>query len=303
MTVNIPKHDIRAPSFWADHDAALYDELAGLTDPAYESLHENLTAQFVSWLASKPPSEVPANGILVLDAGCGTGKEAVGLLRADPRVHVLGIDVSGPMMDQCRRRLERESGDETASGRCVLVQSDVRDSDWLDAAMSRSLPSQWPTSLFAAVSAYALHHFSPPVKRTIYSDVHRHLRTGGALVNGDLFSFQTPWLATYAQTVEECWIESQMTAAAGSIGQYSVTDPAVWHRLKEQWLCHLRNENCPLPALRSHAASKSNKAEHSEQHLLADSGFDAVECTFRCGQSAILWAFKDGDSDERSKCC
>lgn len=296
MTGDALNNDSKAIFFYADQEAVLYDELAPLTDGAYELLHEVLTAQFVSWLASATNCDRTSDRVYVLDAGCGTGKEAIALLRADPRIHVLGIDVSRPMLDVFRSQLKSEFGDETAAGRCVLVQSDIRDNDWLDKVMSVGLPPQWPRALDAAISAYTLHHFTPIMKQAIYTSIHHHLRPGGVFVYADLFSFETSWLAAFTQEAEEDYIERRFAAASDTAGQYSITDPAVWERLKKQWVRHVREENHPLAALSAASTDQCLGVQSTDKQLLTKGGFCSVECTFRYGQSGVLWAFGGGDT-------
>src|SRR5262249_32438634 len=50
---------------------------------------------------------IPLGKLRVLDAGCGTGLQAVRLARANPDAVVLGIDPSGAALEVCQRRIVR----------------------------------------------------------------------------------------------------------------------------------------------------------------------------------------------------
>lgn len=43
---------------------------------------------------------------LVVDVGCGQGRMAIGLARLRPRARYIGVDVSGPSIAWCKRRIE-----------------------------------------------------------------------------------------------------------------------------------------------------------------------------------------------------
>lgn len=72
---------------------------------------------------------------LVLDAGCGTGRDAAALLERWPGVRVVGIDGSQQMLDQARERL----GD-----RATLVRADL----------TQPLPLAEPVDAVLSVAAF-----------------------------------------------------------------------------------------------------------------------------------------------------
>src|SRR3954454_6985825 len=47
-----------------------------------------------------------ADGIRILDAGCGTGLTSLGLARLNPGATVVGLDASSRSLEQARRRLD-----------------------------------------------------------------------------------------------------------------------------------------------------------------------------------------------------
>jgi ubiquinone/menaquinone biosynthesis C-methylase UbiE len=61
-----------------------------------------------------------ASGGPVLELGCGTGRVAVPVVKAGARL--VGIDLSAPMLERARRRLERAR----LTDRALLVRGDIR---------------------------------------------------------------------------------------------------------------------------------------------------------------------------------
>ena len=73
---------------------------------------------------------------LVLDAGCGTGRDAAALLERWPGVRVVGVDGSQQMLDQARERLD---------DRATLVRADLTE------------PLPLPAPVDAVMSVAAFH--------------------------------------------------------------------------------------------------------------------------------------------------
>ena len=298
MSDNLQQQKSGSLFFYADEEAKLYDELAPLTDPAYELLHNSLVSQFSTWLTLNMGQHLPCSELLVLDIGCGTGAEGMNLLRENDLVQLVGLDISKRMLDQFRLKLNKVFHDESAAGRCALVQVDIRDPNWYDSVLS-SCGSQGRSNSFTAIiSVYTLHHFSPVFKRNLYTAFHKYLRPGGAFINADLFSFCTPWLARMAQLSVENWITKQFAEASKNSNKYSIKEPSEWKILTEHWLQHVQEQNYPIPALAASAETLTHGDQNIDQILLTEAGFNAVECTFRYGQSAIIWAFKENQPHE-----
>jgi SAM-dependent methyltransferase len=142
-----PQHDRNLATAF-DGQAARFERAPVQSDPA-------ALARLVA-AADLPPDA------RVLDAGCGPGLVAAALLEAGHRV--VGIDLSGEMIDRARRRCE-PFGD-----RARFQQGSVFDA---------SLPGPFD----AAISRYVLHHVQDPaafVRRQV-----ELLRPGGVLVLSD----------------------------------------------------------------------------------------------------------------------
>ncbi len=159
--------------FYADQEAALYDELASLTDPSYGQLHSVLAGQLSSWIDDRKLDQVAANSLQILDVGCGTGMEGIRLLQGHTAIHLIGFDVSNMMLDQFRLKLARFFGDETAMGRCRLVQGDVREDGWIKDALVGQQEACSAATCDMVLSAYALHHFDANTKARIYKQIHQ----------------------------------------------------------------------------------------------------------------------------------
>ena len=293
---NKTQENSRTLYFYADDEAALYDELAALTDPSYCQLHTDLIKQVLAWIDARYEHQSAKDNIQIVDIGCGTGMEGIGLLQARPSIQLIGVDISVPMLELFRRKLAKIFDDETASGRCCLVNSDIRDGECIEDILTvqEQVFSQAIRSMI--LSVYTLHHFDATTKAMLYRRIFEHLDPGGVFINADLFSFESSWLGDLAQSQLEEWIKRQFDAAAANPSNFSITDPRVWNQLKHQWLQHVREKNHPLPALSSGASLNDQGNAMSEQDLLLAAGFSAIECTFRVGQSGILWAFKGDDA-------
>lgn len=103
----------------------------------------------------------------VLDVGAGTGLLA---LAAAPKVrHVIAIDVSAPMCDELRARVDASQA----------TNFDVRVADAVDLPLADD-------SVDVVVSNYCLHHLPDDQKREALTEIARVLRPGGRFVLGDM---------------------------------------------------------------------------------------------------------------------
>ncbi|MEP9364731.1 class I SAM-dependent methyltransferase [Nocardioides sp. CN2-186] len=96
---------------------------------------------------------------LVLDAGCGTGRDAAALLERWPDVRVIGLDGSQQMLDQARTRL----GDGV-----TLVRADLT-----------VAPLPVPEPVDAVMSVAAFHWISDHA--TLFANLHAVMKPGATL--------------------------------------------------------------------------------------------------------------------------
>lgn len=98
----------------------------------------------------------------VLDLGCGSGQTTRRAALRAPRGHVLGLDLSGPMLAEARSRAEREG-----VANVSFAQGDAQVHPFGAGAFD------------AAVSRYGVMFFADPV--AAFGNVGRALRPGGRL--------------------------------------------------------------------------------------------------------------------------
>lgn len=115
----------------------------------------------------------------VLEVACGTGRLLIPIARR--QVPITGIDLSLPMLEVCRERLEREPPEVRACAR--IIEADMRDFDLgaaFDLVMLPFRPFQHLTSVEEQCACL--------------SAIHRHLNAGGRVIL-DLFNPSIPAIA------------------------------------------------------------------------------------------------------------
>jgi len=113
-------------------DKALYvREMFAAIAPRYDATNKLLTAGIDEAWRRRAVAELhaPDKG-RVLDLCCGTGDLVFHLLRAKPRVAVMGADFCAPMLDGARARQRRED----PQGRAEFIEADVMALPFADAS-------------------------------------------------------------------------------------------------------------------------------------------------------------------------
>jgi len=283
---------IRSPYFYADDEAIFYDDTVRLTDRAYDLLHEVAIRLLHYWMLQRNNKGAQETLPWILDVGCGTGAEAMGILNRIPDSHLVCVDSSPAMLEQFRLKICRAYGNESADGRLILEVADFRDPSWLDRITPKSGSQGMRGGFDATVSVYALHHLAEEQKLRVYRDVAERLPRGSPFINADLFTFVSDWLAQLAQDEEEAWIRRQFDEVQHSCEWVAAQMGPARTRLRDAWLNHIRNENVPLPI----TGQGWNEAEigiiNTEESLLRMAGFTAVEVPARLYQSAVIVALK-----------
>ncbi|MHC4173012.1 MAG: class I SAM-dependent methyltransferase [Planctomycetota bacterium] len=199
----------------------------------------------------------------VMDLGCGTGSLMLPVLTEFPEVEVYGIDFDATLLALAEKRL-RGFGD-----RVHLVQTDLRDESWL---------KQVPSPVDAAVSATALHWLSPEQLSRLYDKLAEILQPGGIFLNAD-------HVCSDSQSVQKAWQQhrEQMLKQEGDCGAEDWE--AFWNAYGQALKIDIKEFRKKL----TEPWEGSEEGLPLEWHFkkLKASGFEAVDCFWRCDCDAI----------------
>lgn len=161
--------------------ARRYDERIGQAIPGYEALHD---------LALAAVGAATEGRGRVLIAGAGTGREALAVARAYPKIRVTAVEPAEAMAARAARKIAAAK----LSRRIDLVAGAVAD-----------LPAR---PAFDAATLLLVLHFVPDDGRkdALLGDIARRLRPGGAFVLADMTA---GWRADEARALDPAWIEMQ----------------------------------------------------------------------------------------------
>jgi len=155
-----------------ERDQALQsaDEHGGLMDAIYRRQRHIYDATRKYFLLGRDRliADLDAGeGMAVLEAACGTGRNLIVAARRYPKARFYGFDISAEMLKQARRNVDRAG----LSGRIVLAQADATEFD--------------PQALFGVAAfdriflSYAVSMIPP--WRAAIGEAARHLSPAGAL--------------------------------------------------------------------------------------------------------------------------
>jgi len=140
-----------------DHLVAEFDRLSEVYDAYVRPFSTPIFAEALTVLAPLLPGDAR-----VLDAGCGPGRELVGVARRVPQGEGGGVDLAAGMVQTAYRAARAAGCDNTA-----FVQADVAD-----------LPADFAGAFDLVYSCLAHHHYPEPARAA--AAVRRCLRPGGA---------------------------------------------------------------------------------------------------------------------------
>ncbi|NUQ77274.1 MAG: class I SAM-dependent methyltransferase [Polyangiaceae bacterium] len=145
-----------------DQQAAGYDTQWAKTAPIKNCLHFLLESMF---------AELPADA-RILCVGVGTGAELAHLAQKNSGWRFAAVEPSGPMLDVCRQRAEKEG----FSSRCEFHEG------YLD-----SLPATGP---YDAATCFLVSQFilDQQARSDFFREISRRLKSGGLLASADLAS-------------------------------------------------------------------------------------------------------------------
>jgi SAM-dependent methyltransferase len=142
----------------------------------------------------------------VLDVGCGAGQSSRDAARRAAQGSVVGVDMSGDMLDVARRRSVEEGLQNV-----VFEQGD---------AQAMAFP---PAHFDVCISRFGVMFFADPA--LAFRNLNRALRPGGKLVllvwqNQD----RNEWARAFQQAIEPASAACGSTPAAFSLGEPEITD-------------------------------------------------------------------------------
>jgi SAM-dependent methyltransferase len=199
----------------------------------------------------------------VLDIGCGTGSLMLPVLQRFREAEVFGIDFDPTLLALAERRLS-EYGD-----RVHLVQADLRNDSWLKLV---------PNPMDAAVSATALHWLNPEQLERFYGQLARILRSGGVFLNADHVRNDCESVQEARQRHRDRILEQERDTRAED-----------WEGF---WEAYGRALKIDIDSLRRDVTGPWEGSEEGlplDWHFekLKTSGFEAVDCFWRCDCDAI----------------
>jgi len=140
---------------WSEH---LPEAIPGLAAVFYSALPGTVARPAQRRLAAAVDRALPADAVLVVDAGCGPGWLAIALADLRPAVRVVGVDLSATMVRIARRN---------ARGRANL---EIRCENASAMSLAEGTVDQ-------VVSAESMHHWRDAL--AVLDEFHRVLRPGG----------------------------------------------------------------------------------------------------------------------------
>ncbi len=278
--------------FYANRDAQYYDLTAELTQPCIHLIHDTMI-DLVEYSLTQRGAMPRERAIDVLDVGSGTGAEAFRLLDRSEQVHIVAVDFSAPMNQEFQRKFaERYPGADFAS-RVTLLEEDIFDDACSPERLLEHIPPDRRSKGFDAVLAgFLLHHYPADYKRDFYARLRKVLCRGGVLVHGDLFTFYSEALTTYAHDFGEHWIRRQFASPDSELVEKMRALGSEAARLCRDWLDHWNNTHIYSPSERPRAPSvvpaDADAVSHVE--MVEAAGFRESGYPFRLWEAGVLWA-------------
>jgi len=199
----------------------------------------------------------------VLDIGCGTGSLMLPILEEFPEAEVYGIDFDPTLLALAEKRLAQ------FGKRVHLIQTDLRDESWLKSV---------PAPIDAAVSATALHWLNPQQLGEFYSQLRQLLRLGGIFLNA-------AHVRSSDSNIKKGWEQHR-----GQMRKQEATNSADnWEGF---WDAYGQALEMDIKQFREKLTGPWEGSEEGlplEWHFekLRASGFEAVDCFWRCDCDAI----------------
>jgi tRNA (cmo5U34)-methyltransferase len=198
--------------------------------------------EFYSSVAGQIP--ITSQPLSILDLGCGTGLELDFVFRRVPDARITAVDVSPDML----ARLETKLSDSPHRPQVSIVRGSY---------LTMAFPER---SFDHAISVQTMHHFTPDVKRGLYSRIARALKPGGAYIEGDYVvspEEERSRLARYEGILESLRADGSIREDEAPDGKYHIDIPL---------------------------------SIESQVAILGEAGFADVKVVFRQGAAAVFSA-------------
>ncbi|MEA4884897.1 MAG: class I SAM-dependent methyltransferase [Clostridia bacterium] len=217
-----------------DRRVVMYEEHMREAIPAFDEFYSSVAAHI-------PATSAPLS---ILDLGCGTGLELDFVFARASSARITAVDLSLEMLSKLRAKLEHSPYGPQVTivhGSYLTIPLPARHFDY-------------------AISVQTMHHFTPGVKRCLYSRIAGALKGGGMYIEGDYVvspEEERLLFARYAEIVKSL-------RAAGAIEEDDPVDGKY----------HI---DIPLSA-------------ESQVAVLREAGFADVEVVFTQGAAAVFCA-------------
>jgi SAM-dependent methyltransferase len=206
--------------------------------------------------------EAIESGGPVLEIGCGTGRILIPTARAG--MGITGLDLSEPMMDVCRQRLEQEP--DAVQARVELVLADMRDFDLKAHFALTTLPFRPFQHLTTVEDQLAC-----------LATIHRHLKPKGRLIL-DLFNPSIHSLVR-DDLGQEMGDEPEFSMPDGRkvVRRHKVLERDLFNQINHVELIYYVTHPDGREERLVHAFPMRYLFRFEAEHLLARSGFEVQE--------------------------
>jgi SAM-dependent methyltransferase len=275
-------------------EAEIYDDTVEFTQPFYGQFHDVIIDLLKYHFESWDQDRAKLVNCVILDVGCGTGIEGIRILETFSSIHLVALDFCQPMLEMFERKLVARYGSDEWRRKCTMALIDILDEELKPSNVLSFLPRD-SADLQAIVTAFALHHYTAEEKLRAYRLFYDLLPPSGLFVYGDLFSYESPTLTSYAQLHEERWILDSFSNPHEEVKLRHGVMAKSAEELRTLWIEHLRKYNIPLPIENSWTSPMLTGDEASigsEVNLLRTAGFAEIGCPYRYFQAGVIWARK-----------
>jgi SAM-dependent methyltransferase len=281
--------------FYAEDEAAAYDTDAELNTMHYKVLHNFMMELVSEYSRGRVGAHQGPREMVFLDIGSGTGEESIAILSRYPQSRVVAVDLCRPMHGIFRQKLREHLGS-AARNRVAFVTGDIADGEKTWKEIKRALAKfDRRTKFDFVVSALALHHLTMAEKQWVYREIYQVTKPAGVFINADAFGF---WAQSFDQLAQEKtldWIRTHHDLKTTSYSSALRRLGARADVLAKKWVEHCQKYNIPLPidsGGRDGRSSMGRDGVQCEASMLAEAGFQEIECPYRFWQTGIVAAVR-----------